>query len=220
MEVTTTEGSRKGSAFFWIDSRAHIKDREYEKSICLKCRYYSNMIPCKGRAIINKDSNLARFTIQHTCAADTKDIDVCLVKASLKRSAETTQENLRQLYNAQMEEHEEIRGMLSFPEVESSMYKRRRLNLPVNPKNIKTTVEMMEDTENNPYSEIYLGHVEQNEEMAIVFGKKEQIDLVKAALVENPEACKTAFVDGTFGIVPQMEENKFEQLLIFQVNIK
>lgn len=217
MEVIQTEGSRKGSVFYWIEKRAFVKCREYQKTICLKCRFCSNMISCGGRATLDKATNTAKLTIPHSCEGDELDIDICQAKTSLKRSAETTNERLRELFNAEMDGDENLRGTFSFLEIESAMYKRRRLNQPANPRTTQMTVEMMEDTENNPFSDCYLGQVKQGEDVAIILGNHAQIEKIKSAIAEDPNICQNAFVDGTFGIVPQQEESQFKQLLIFQV---
>jgi hypothetical protein len=64
LDYYTIEGQRKGSVIYLAGDRAYIKNKEYQKSIILKCKYFRN---CYGRARIIKDGFSLYETRPHTC---------------------------------------------------------------------------------------------------------------------------------------------------------
>jgi hypothetical protein len=91
-----------------------------------------------------------------------------------------------------MSNHPEMRGLISYPNVESALSKRRKMNIPSNPKSPQEAIALLEDRENHPFSAFYQGHVQYNNNIAILFAVNSHIDI----LVN----CESGFVDATFKI--------------------
>ena len=77
-------GQRKGSLIYVAGDKAYIKNKEYQKTIILKCKYYRN---CTGRGRILKDGFLY-VTRPHSCHISPADIGVLILKQKPGREGE------------------------------------------------------------------------------------------------------------------------------------
>ena len=83
---------------------------------------------CSARARIDLDS--VTFTIigEHEGHESTENqIEISNVVSKLKRRAEFSQGTLREIFDEEANQSE-VGGYISFPRIESSMYKRRRIH--------------------------------------------------------------------------------------------
>jgi hypothetical protein len=208
MNFTVTEGIRQKSEYYWSNDRAYTKDKCYGAKTALRCRFARHPIfKCSGRAYIL--NNFLHQTSDHSC--ESNPLNEVLANTKMIRKAESTAETLREIYDNELAANPELRGMLSFPSIESTMSKRRKKNIPPNPKSPQEAVQMLNDQESHPHEDIYQGFVET---------KTEDGKIESAIFFANPDHFKIldeanfGFIDATFSIVPTMG---FYQLLIFQV---
>ena len=215
------EGSRKGTQLYWSGDFGYVKDYIYkdknglEKTLHLKCRLYGKPYNCLGRGTIglpNTDKSLLKHTKIHNCESKEEEKVSIEAKGNMKRKAETTTSSLREIFEDELSQNEALSKVLTFPQVVSAMQRRRRMNLPPNPKNPKEAVEILESG-SHPFHDIYLGHVTHENEVGIFLGDKE--------ILKRTQGAKKAFTDATFKIVPVMppKEEKFYQWLIVQVEL-
>lgn len=210
MNYTITEGTRNKSEWYWAGNWAYTKEKSYGQKTILRCRFARHLIfKCPGCAFIQNNS--LQQTVNHSCDPNPMNENLSNVKTRMKRKAETTTEKLREIYDNELGQNPELRGMLSFPAIESTLSKQRKKIFPPNPTSPQEAINVLNDQESHLYKMIYQGFVETvNED-----GGKES-----AILLANPEhfkilaEAKFAFVDATFSIVPTMG---FYQLLFFQV---
>jgi hypothetical protein len=210
MNFTITEGARNNSEWYWAANRAYTKEKSYDQKTILRCRYARHSVfKCAGRGFIQNNSFYA--TVEHCCDANPLKENLSNAKTIMKRKALTTTETLREIYDNELEQNSELRGMLSFPAIESTLSKCRRKNFPPNPKSPQEAIDVLNDKDNILYKEIYRGFVEivneeREKEFAILLADPQHFNILADA--------KFVFVDATFGIVPSMG---FYQLLFFQV---
>jgi hypothetical protein len=150
---------------------------------------------------------------EHICGSTEVDKSVLLVKSTLKRkAADMSEGGIKDIYNRVLSQNPEVQGELSFPQLEPSMRRARKETLPANPTSINEAIKKLDDRENHPFSEIYIGTVNYESSSAVLLGNPSQIKLMAES--------SSAFVDATFSIVPKGLDQEFHQLLIFQIEFK
>jgi len=205
-------GERKGSIVYWAGDFGYIKDTSRGNALYLKCRH-AKPLGCKGRATMSEGDTEMFVKGVHICGSTEVDKSVLLVKSTLKRkAADMSEGGNKDIYNRVLSQNPEVQGELSFPQLEPSMRRARKETLPTNPTSIKEAITKLEDRENHPFSEVYIGTVNYESSSAVLLGNLSQIKLMAES--------SSAFVDATFSIVPKGLDQEFHQLLIFQIEFK
>ncbi|KAI6658397.1 hypothetical protein LOD99_15199 [Oopsacas minuta] len=96
-----------------------------------------------------------------------REIEIMKVTSKLKRKSEYSQGSLREIFDDEVNQSE-VGGFISFAQLESTMYKRKRLCTPEVPLNARTAMSLMED----PGEEFKMYHafsIEELDEVAIAF---------------------------------------------------
>jgi len=183
MNYILIEGVRKNSNIFWCGDYGYIKDYIYkDSSLHLKCRNSGFEFKCKGRAKIVLPITETSILVQvkpHTYESNESEKDVLIAKTSLKRKAECTTTALREIFEDEISKNENLSTLMTFPEVTSSMHKRRRNNYPANPKSPSEALLLLESRK-NPFDDIYLGSAIFQDEIALIFGNRKVLERVKA----------------------------------------
>ena len=86
------------------------------------------------------------------------------MKTKLKRRAEFSQGTLREIFDEEANQSE-VGGYISFPRIESSMYKRRRIHRPQIPFDAQNTLSLLEtcDEEFKEYHAFTIEGINENE---------------------------------------------------------
>jgi hypothetical protein len=205
----------KSGEFGYVKDYIYKDKTGIEKTLHLKCRLYGKPYNCLGRARIglpNTDVGLLKHTVIHNCESKEEEKVSIEAKGNMKRKAETTTSSLREIFEDELSQNEALSNILTFPQVASAMQRRRRMNLPPNPKNPKEAVEILESG-SHPFQDIYLGHVTHENQVGVFIGDKE--------ILKRCQGATKAFTDATFKIVPVMppKQEKFYQWLIVQVEL-
>ncbi|KAI6656109.1 hypothetical protein LOD99_1442 [Oopsacas minuta] len=133
------------------------------------------------------------------------------VTSKLKRKSEYSQGSLREIFDDEVNQSE-VGGFISFAQLESTMYKRKRLCTPEVPLNARTAMSLMED----PGEEFKMYHafsIEELDEVAIAFmSSKWKNDLHPADQTELQ-------ADATFYVVPKQFSSIVEYILAVQVSL-
>ncbi len=172
------EGNQKGTQLYWSGEFGYVKDYIYkdkkglEKTLHLKCHLYGKPYNCLGRARIglaNTNMGLLKHTVVYNCKSKKKEKVSIEAKRNIKCKAETTTTSLREIFEDELSQNEALSNVLAFPQVASAMQRRRRMNLPPNPKNTKEAVEILESG-GHPFQDIYLGHVTHENQIGVYWG--------------------------------------------------
>lgn len=133
-------------------------------------------------------------------AAPTQEIQRLSITSHCKRKAEEDNAPLRQVFDQICRQSsQEAAQQLSFPSIESSMYKRRRLAQPALP---TTTAEADNIVRDSRYAQIngelfYRGVADAHDNgSALLFASEQQLELLKSA--------GQVYFDATFKVVPAL----------------
>ena len=100
---------------------------------------------CPGRASLNLETGEFFDTKAHSEHQVTDEqIEVLQLKTNLKRKAENSQGTLREIFD-EATNNSEFGGLVSFIDLENSMYKRRRLNRPNVPQDAEEAIALLND---------------------------------------------------------------------------
>ena len=125
MEYSIIEGRKLNSTNYECQSFRYVKSGEYGNSIYTKCALFrSNSCACTGK--IDKRTNLLELNAQHNHGAAMHRSEKIIVSNTIKRKAEISSANLREVFN------DTCRGLneassVTFKSLESSMFKRRKI---------------------------------------------------------------------------------------------
>lgn len=144
--------------------------------------------------------SIAILQVPHIEHADaTVEIGRLLLADRCKRLAESNETPLRQIFNDVCRTTPESAPYLSFPDVESSMYKRRRIAMPALPTSCYAVHDIIRGSRFATIDgeEFYRGVVDVGSDgMALVFASDRQLDLMHSA--------SNVYFDGTFKVVPSI----------------
>ena len=121
------EGNRKGSHVYFSGSYLYTKEKERYRYF----KWVEYRKGCPGRALIDLETDQLTITKAHNDHNQITDekVEVLKLKTTLKRKAETSQGTLRQTFDDEANSSM-VGGQVSFVNLESSMYKRRKPNVP------------------------------------------------------------------------------------------
>ena len=137
----TLEVNRKNSLLYRNGIYTYLKDQDTNGVRNLRCIKYKD--GCSARAKINLDLNIFSLLKEHDNHESTeRDIEVMKVKSSLKRRSEYSQGTLREIFDDEVNQSE-VGGYISFPQIESTMYKRKRLFTPPVPLHAQNAIYLM-----------------------------------------------------------------------------
>ena len=131
MEYSIIEGKKLNSTNYECQGFRYVKSGEYGNSIYTNCALFrSNSCACTGK--IDKQTNLLELNAQHNHDAAMHRSEKIIVSNTIKRKAEVSSENLREVFN------DTCRGLyeassVTFKTLESSMFKRGRILHPKMP---------------------------------------------------------------------------------------
>ena len=203
MEFSIVEGKRQNSLNYSSDGYRYVKYRESNGTIYLRCTL-SKKWSCHGLAKISSTTNLLEVTKSHSHSKDDYKSESIVLSNSIKRSAEVSTENLREIFNNECRDSP-AGCTLTFRQLESTMVKRRRKDLPKLP---STCVEFAELLPDSPFSGNHRFTVREGNEAALVFAT--DLLISKLPLIE------TIHFDGTFKVVPHL----FYQLFTIFIQYK
>ena len=137
------EGYRKDSSVYTNGGYAYKKDKDAKGIRYLRCTKFREGCPARAKICLN--SNVLSIIKEHENHDDSESqIAVRIVLTKLKRRAEDSQESLRELFDEEANESE-VGGQISFVRVESTMFRRRRLNRPRIPMDADDAISLMEN---------------------------------------------------------------------------
>ena len=140
----TLEGHRKSSLVYRYETHCFSKDKDQNGVRYLKCVKYKD--GCPARAKLHLELNEFSVIKEHENHLSTeRDIEILKVKSKLKRKSEYSQGTLRETFDNKVNQSE-VGGYISFAQIESTMYKRKRLHTSQVPLNAENAISLMEDS--------------------------------------------------------------------------
>ena len=130
------ESHRKDSTVYRHGANTCRKYKDSHGVRYLRCVRYRD--GCSARARIDLDSDTFSVIGEHEGHESTeKQIEISKVVSKLKRRAEFSQGTLRETFDEEANQSE-VGGCISFPRIEGSVYKRRRIHRPQIPLILRT----------------------------------------------------------------------------------
>ena len=124
MEYRLLEGTRKNSVNYECNNFLYRKNSASENVIYVRC----TKSDCFGRGIIQGDRLTVKWGHSHPPEEDL-DISAQIAKSQMKRRAENTATDLREIYDEECDNNVTA-GTFSYHEIQSTLRKRRRSNFP------------------------------------------------------------------------------------------
>lgn len=178
----------------------------------LSCDYTVAGKKCDGRAKIVDNKLIVTHAHSHDEVMTSEIEKLQLVNRCKKRAAEVTSESLRFIFD------DEARGTpaavatsLAFNNIESAMYKRRRLTLPPLPQSVEDAATVINSSE---YASID-GHRFFQADVASTDGGMALLFASPAQLLQLSSA-ESVYIDGTFRTVPRL----FYQLFTLFISVQ
>ena len=197
------EGARRGSHVYISGSYVYTKEKDNGKYRYLQCVEFRE--GCPGRASIYLKTDQFALTREHNDHQQVTDekVEVLKLRTTLKRRAEISQGTLKQIFDEEASSSR-VGGQVSFVNLGSSMYKRRKLNRPNIPQDAEDAISLLNDSSNEykQYLTFTINEPE-NGEFALGFMSRSW----STTLQVNSESLLQAVA--TFYVVP----NQFYQLL-------
>ena len=196
------EGNRRGSLVYRNGTHTYIKDKDSDGIRYLRCAKYK--YGCPGRAKLDLNLDVFSMVRDHgNHESFERDIEVMNLKSKLKRKAEYSQGSLREIFDDEVNQSP-VAGYISFPQLENTMYKRRRLHTPHVPLNAQNAISLMESCDDE-YKKYYAFSIEESlqDEFAIAFMSPKWQSYI------HPTDQTEVQADATFFVVPK----QFYQLL-------
>ena len=143
MEFSLIEGKRKCSWNYIAEGYRYTKNRENNGIIYLKCTL-AKQCACNSSARVDARTKLLEVTRGHNHSQDEYKSDSIVLANRNKRSAMSSTDTLIEIFD------DECRGSsagssLTFKKLESTMYKRRKLEVPNIPLSPEEFVEQLID---------------------------------------------------------------------------
>ena len=198
MEYSVVEGKKSNSVNYISEGYRYVKYHENNGTIYLRCTL-AKQKGCLSLAKIYTPENLLKMTKNHSHSQCDYGIDSIILTNRIKRAAELSTDNLREVFNIECRDSQEG-SFLTLKKLESTLVKRRRLQLPKLP---STPEDLDELLLNSPYSSNHRVTIREGNEVAVIFAS----DLSLAKLKE----AETIHFDATFKVVPRL----LYELLLF-----
>ena len=137
-------------------------------------------------------SSVSIALVIHNHSEDAYNSDKIVLRNNIKRGAEISTTNLREVYNDCCR-NSDVASSVTFKSIESTMYKRRRL---LQPKIPSSALEFGTLLKESSYSANHITTAIDQDEMAIIFWSKCMLNNIK----DSPHIQ----FDGTFYVVPKI----------------
>ena len=126
MNYYVIEGSRKNSKLYVHNSFLYLFHRDCEAHFTVRCREWKKS-NCKARGKIMKLNDFFEDIGNHTHPSNEEEIDLLKMKTKLKRKSEISSDTLRGIFDDVSEiTPGNIATKITFNQVESGMFKRRK----------------------------------------------------------------------------------------------
>ena len=146
MEYKIIEGKKLGYHNYECQGYLYVVSSSNPKSIHLRCTLWGTRgIFCNGTGRIDLENNLLYPKHVHSHTEADYQSDIITLKNKIKLRAETSTESLRQVFD-DVTSSDQAGDMVTYKNVRNTMLKRRRLELPGNPKTPEQLSEMMMQT--------------------------------------------------------------------------
>ena len=165
MEFSLIGGKRKCSWNYIAEGYRYTKNRENNGIIYLKCTQNAKECACNSLARVDAGTNLLEVTRGHSHSQAEHKSDSIVLANRIKRSAVSSTSTLGEIFD------DECRGSsagssLTFKKLESTMYKRRKLEVPNIPLSPEEFVEQLIDYS---YTNTYRFSIANDNGNAVVF---------------------------------------------------
>ena len=200
MEFSIVEGKILHSFNFTSERYRYTKYRESNGIVYLRCTL-AKQCTCGGLAKVSL-VNLLGITREHNHSQDKSDSIVLANK--IKRKAESSTDNLGEMFNNESR-NSSGPSSLTFKKIESTLLKRRRLEMPKLPSSPEEFVNFLL---HSSYSMNYRLTIRECNETAVVFAT----DLMISKLIDD----QTIHFDAIFKVVPRL----FYQLFTIFISYK
>ena len=129
MDFSIEEGKRLNSLNYTSDGYRYTKYRESNETVYLRCTL-AKRCACKGTAKISSTSkDLLEMTKAHNHSRIEHKSEIIILANRIKRAAAVSTDNLREVFNDECR-NSSAGSSISFKQLESTLCKRRRLDLP------------------------------------------------------------------------------------------
>ena len=196
MEFSIVEGKKLNSINYISDGYRYNKYNESKGTIYLRCTL-ARSHGCSATAKIPDTGILLIITKTHDHSQIEHQTDTIILANRIKRVAETSTENFREIFNTECRSSSGA-SSLSFKTIESTLSKRRRIDLPKLPSSAEEFSELVIQS---PFSSNHRLTIREGNETAVLFASDQMIAKLKVA--------ETVHFDATFKVVPRI----FYQLL-------
>ena len=147
---------------------------------------------CPGTGRINLRNNLMNTNQIHNHTVATYKSNLIALNNKIKRAAEISTENLRQVFD-DVTSTDHAGALVTYKSVRNTMIKRRRLELPGNPKTAEEFESMIEQTRFSPF---FRSMVILSVGFAAIFWSDQ--------MFEKLQECELINFDGTFHVAPKL----------------
>ena len=203
MEYSLIEGKKIHSKNYECQSFRYVKSREFGDSIYLKCALFrTKSCTCIGK--INKKTNLFELTGAHNHDLAAFNSGKIFISNTVKRRAENSTTNLRELFNETCRESDEA-SSVTFKRLESNMYKRKRI---LQPKLPSSALEFDSFLQESQYRTNHIQTIIYNDQVAVIWGSSQMVNFLR-----NAEEIQ---FDATFKVVPRLFYQLFTIFIHFR----
>ena len=193
MEYRIIEGKKLGSHNYECGGFLYNRSSSTQQSAYLRCTLWrTREIECPGFGKISLENNLFYLNKNHCHSEEAYQSDIITLNNKIKRAAETTTENLRAVFD-NVTSKDEAGASITYQRVRNTMLKRRRVEIPGNPKTPQEFEKMLVQTR---FVSNFRGMVTIPEGFAAIFAS----DLMLTTLKRT----KNINFDGTFHVVPKL----------------
>lgn len=192
MEYKIIEGKKLGSQNFECQGYLYIQSRQTETSIYLRCTLWRcGEKLCPGTGRIDRLLNVLYTKQMHNHTQAAYKSNLIALNNKLKRAAEISTENLRHVFD-DVTSTDQAGALVTYKNVRNTMIKRRRLELPGNPKTPEEFENMIKQTR---FSKVFRSMIILTEGFAAIFWSDRMFEYLKD--------CDLINYDGTFYVVPK-----------------
>ena len=165
MEYKKVEGDKRKTFVFLAGDFGYVKNKKVGDILYVKCKHKPL---CDGTAKINLMSELLEPGRGHVCQTKSENFDHLPALEKMRKAAATTQQPLRQIYfNIIRNCPVSVQNSLTFRKCEQKLQAARRTNYNINPVDQQDANILLSQV--NPFSEIYKGKVEFEDQIALIF---------------------------------------------------
>ena len=193
MEYKIIEGKKLGSRNFECEGYRFTLSSQSETSIYLRCTLWRCRERfCQGTGRIDRLLNLLYIKQIHNHTEAAYKSNIIALNNRLKRAAETSTDNLRHVFD-DVTSTDQAGALVTYKDVRNTMVKRRRLELPGNPKTTEEFENMIMQTR---FSKVFRSMIILTDGLAAIFWSDRMFEYLKA--------CDLINYDGTFYVVPKL----------------